>query len=97
MFALFNEIGVVGLLAVLAIGMLMLLHFFLFREYLRSKRNQIKKLTKLEKQVYSEINRSRVLLNQENALFQVKMEAEEKLGLIRTLIELMSRDKKKGR
>ena len=53
-------------------------------------------MEQLEKLALGEISKSRKLHSEIDHLQQLKVETDEKLGLIRILLELMGKDGKKG-
>lgn len=95
MLTFLNAIGGIGLLALAALGLLMFFHALLIREVVADKRSQSKKLRQLEALVQEEISRSEKMLSQVKNLDQLKAETDEKLGLIRILMELMQKEDKK--
>ncbi|GMQ27994.1 hypothetical protein [Algoriphagus confluentis] len=95
MLSFLNDIGGIGLLAIGALGLLFFFQWLLIRETLREKRNQSERLRQLEVLVQQEIARSQKALSQVKNLDTLKTETEEKLGLIRVLLEMMQKDSKK--
>ncbi|TDQ14593.1 hypothetical protein DFQ04_3181 [Algoriphagus boseongensis] len=88
----------VGLLvlATLTLGLFVFFHFILFKEYLSTKRIHFQRITQLENLVQQELDRSKALFLGDQQFHRIKAETEEKLGLIKILLELMGKDKKKG-
>ena len=95
MFTFLNHIGGIGLLAIGALGLLIFFQWLLIRETLREKRHQSERLRQMEVLVQHEIARSQKALSQIKNLEILKTETEEKLGLIRVLLEMMQKDSKK--
>ncbi|WP_157359852.1 hypothetical protein [Algoriphagus mannitolivorans] len=88
----------VGLLvlATLALGLFLFFHFLLFKEYLKTKRIHFQKITQLENLIQQELDRSKAQFSAEKQIHRIKAETDEKLGLIKILLELMRKDEKKG-
>ena len=82
-----NEILV--LLAILVLGSLILLHFLLFREYVRQEKIQVQRLKDFERLVNLEVNRSDLLLLKVGQLQEIKTKTDEKLELIKLQVEGM--------
>ena len=89
MLALLVENGVFGILAILVVGSLILLHFLLFKEYTRQEKIQIQRLKDFEKLVNLEIHRSQSLSNSVTKLQEMKEKTDEKLEVIKLLVEGM--------
>lgn len=86
----------IGLLALVPVGLLVFFHFLLVRELLHSRKTYTQKLEMLEKLALAEISRSKLLRSQTERLQQQKDETEEKLGLIRILLEMLRKEERKG-
>lgn len=82
-------------MAIGALGLLIFFQWLLIRETLREKRHQSERLRQMEVLVQHEIARSQKALSQIKNLEILKTETEEKLGLIRVLLEMMQKDSKK--
>ncbi|GAB2478574.1 hypothetical protein [Algoriphagus taiwanensis] len=96
MLTFLHNIGGIGILAVMALGLLLFFQWLLIREVFAEKKIETDRLRELEVLVQKEISRSQKMLSQVNNLDMLKAETEEKLGLIRILMELMQKDEKKG-
>ncbi|MFN3999908.1 hypothetical protein [Algoriphagus sp.] len=83
------EYGVLGILAILVVGSLILLHYLLFREYARQEKIQIQRLKDFEKLVNLEINRSQSLSNSFGQLREIKEKTDEKLEVINLQVQGM--------
>jgi hypothetical protein len=92
----FDE-GTLGVLAILAVGSVILLHFILFREYFRKEKFTLKKLKELENQVKLEIHRSRQNDGKEDQLSGLKNETDEKLEVVKLQVEGMKAREKDGK
>lgn len=90
------DIGGIGLLAIIALALLLFFQWLLIRELFAEKKIETDRLRELEVLVQKEISRSQKMLSQVKNLDMLKAETEEKLGLIRILMELMQKDEKKG-
>lgn len=81
-------------MALASLGLLVFFHFLLLREFHLSKKHYAQKLKQLEKLALGEISKSRKLHSEIDHLQQLKVDTDEKLGLIRVLLELMGKGKK---
>lgn len=95
MFTFFNDIGGIGLFGIIALALLLFFQWLLIREIFAEKKIETERLRKLEVLVQKEISRSQKMLTQVKNLDMLKAETEEKLGLIRILMELMQKNEKK--
>lgn len=96
MFTFLHNIGGIGLLGIIVLALLLFFQWLLIKEIFAEKKIETARLRKLEVLVQKEISRSQKMLTQVKNLDMLKAETEEKLGLIRILIELMQEDEKKG-
>lgn len=69
-------------------------HFLLFREYFYSKKSQNQQFGSMEAQVRKALEENRQRLFQPDSWAQARQESEEKLGLIRTLLEILQQGEK---
>lgn len=76
-----------GILVLLVLGSIALLHYLLFREYVRQDKIQSKRLIEMEGLVKKEIKRSQGLSNQVGELSQIKEKTQEQLDLIKLQVE----------
>lgn len=83
-------------MAIIALALLLFFQWLLIRELFAEKKIETDRLRELEVLVQKEISRSQKMLSQVKNLDMLKAETEEKLGLIRILMELMQKDEKKG-
>lgn len=83
------ESGTLGILAILVVLGVVLLHYLLFKEYLRQEKIQVKRIKDLEKLVNIEIYRSRTLSGDINHLHEIKSKTDEKLEIIKLQVEGM--------
>lgn len=81
------ENGILGILAILVVGSLILLHFLLLREYARQGKIQIQRIKDFEKLVNQEINRSHSLSNSEAQLEEIKEKTNQQLQVINLQIK----------
>ena len=95
MLTFWTTIGGIGLVAVSALGLLLVFHGLLIREMMVEKKLQSQRLRQLEALVKEEVSRSQYMQSQVQNLDQLRATTDEKLGLIRILIELMQKDEKK--
>lgn len=89
MLAISFENGVFGILAILVIGSLFLLHYFLFREYARQVKIQSQRLKDFENLVNQEIHRSQSLSRSVDQLQEIKTNTDEKLEVIKLQVKGM--------
>jgi hypothetical protein len=85
------ENGEFGILALLALAALILLHYFLFREYAVQGKIQRKRLIDMEQLVKLEIQRSQVHSTEAFEIGQMKAKTNEKLELIKLQVEAMKK------
>lgn len=85
------ENGELGLLTMLAFGALILLHYFLFREYAVMGKLQEKRLTEMEQLIKKEVHRSQSFSNQPLEISQLNAKTDEKLELIKLQVEAMKK------
>lgn len=83
------ENGESGLLTLLALGALILMHYFLFREYAVMEKLQEKRLTEMEQLIKKEIHRSQSSSVQALEISQLKEKTDEKIELIKLQVEAM--------
>jgi hypothetical protein len=74
------------LLVLVSIG---LLHFLLFREYVKQEQLQSQRLQDLEKLVTAELFRSKSMDYQNQKLDQIKAKTQEQLDLIKLQVDAM--------
>lgn len=96
MFILLKDIEGIGFLVIIALALLLVIQWLMIREIFAEKKIETDRLRKLEILVQKEISRSQKMLSLLKNLDMLKAETEEKLGLIRILMELMQKDEKKG-
>lgn len=80
-----------GILALLVLGSIALLHYLLFREYIRQDRIQVRRLREMEGLVQTEIKRSQGLSNQVGELSQIKEKTQEQLEMIKLQVEAVKK------
>lgn len=85
------ENHLLGILALLVLGSITLLHYLLFREYIRQDRIQVRRLREMEGLVQTEINRSQGLSNQVRELSQIKEKTQEQLEMIKLQVEAVKK------
>jgi hypothetical protein len=73
------------------LGSIALLHYLLFREYIRQDRIQSKRLKEMEGLVQTEIKRSQGLSNQVGQLSQIKEKTQNQLDLIKLQVEAVKK------
>ncbi len=83
------EKGICGILAILLIGSLLLLHYLLFREYVRQERIHIRRLKAFENLIVQEIHRSQSLSKSVDQLREIESKNDEKLQLVKLQVEGM--------
>ncbi|WP_339870073.1 hypothetical protein [uncultured Algoriphagus sp.] len=86
------ENHLLGILVLLVLGSIILLHYLLFREYIRQDRIQVKRMREMEGLVQTEIKRSQGLSNQVGELSQIKEKTQEQLDLIKLQVEAVKKD-----
>ncbi len=86
---MFFEYGGIGILAFLALGSLILLHYLLFREYAFQEKLHQKRLAEMEELVKNEIQKSRSLSQVEFETDQIREKTNEKLEVIKLQVEGM--------
>ncbi|TXE14348.1 hypothetical protein [Algoriphagus aquimarinus] len=85
------ENHLLGILALLVLGSIALLHYLLFREYIRQDRIQVRRLREMEGLVQTEIKRSQGLSNQVGELSQIKEKTQEQLEMIKLQVEAVKK------
>lgn len=85
------ENNLLGILVLLVLGSIALLHFLLFREYIRQDCIQSKRLQDMEGLVQTEIKRSQGLSIQVGKLSQIKEKTQEQLDLIKLQVEAVKK------
>ncbi|SFT72338.1 hypothetical protein SAMN04489724_1830 [Algoriphagus locisalis] len=80
-----------GILVLLVLGSIGLLHYLLFREYVRQDKIQSKRLREMEGLVKNEIKRSQGLSIQVGELSQIKEKTQEQLDLIKLQVEAVKK------
>lgn len=81
------ENHLLGILVLLVLGSIALLHYLLFREYVRQDKIQSKRLVEMEGLVKSEIRRSQGLSNQVGELSKIKEKTQTQLDLIKLQVK----------
>ncbi|WP_111671647.1 hypothetical protein [Algoriphagus litoralis] len=87
MLAISFENGVLGILAILVIGSLVLMHYLLFRDYSRQEKLHMQRLKNFENLVKQEILRSQSLAKSVDSLQEIKSTTDEKLEVIKLQVE----------
>lgn len=80
-----------GILVLMVMGSIVLLHFLLFREYIRQDKIQTKRLKEMEGLVLTEIKRSQGLSNQVGELAEIKEKTQNQLELIKLQVDAMKK------
>lgn len=88
------ENQLLGILVPLVLGSIALLHYLLFREYLRQDKIQSKRLKEMENLVQMEIKRSKGLNSQVGKLAAIKEKTQEQLDLIKLQVHSIKADEK---
>ncbi|WP_425637152.1 hypothetical protein ACPUEN_17145 [Algoriphagus yeomjeoni] len=81
------ENHLLGILVLLVLGSIALLHYLLFREYVRQDKIQSKRLVEMEGLVRNEIKRSQGLSNQIGELSKIKEKTQTQLDLIKLQVK----------
>ena len=68
-----------------------LFHFLLFREYAQWRKAQNQQLSQLEDLVKQELAKTQKNISMQDSWLRARQESEEKLGLIRILIEILQK------
>jgi Tfp pilus assembly protein PilN len=91
------ENHLLSILVLLVLGSVGLLHFLLFREYIRQDKIQSKRLVEMEAFLQTEFKRSLVLNNQKDELSQIKEKSQEQLDLIKLQVKSIEINSKKNK
>lgn len=81
---------------ILLFGVLGYFYFLIFKEQVRQDLIQRRRLVQLEELVKLEIKRSQTLENQVSTIHQIKTKTEEKLELIRLMLEALRKNEPKN-
>ncbi|WBL42296.1 hypothetical protein PBT90_16290 [Algoriphagus halophytocola] len=76
----------------LVLGSIALLHFLLFKEYIRQDKIQTKRLKEMESLVQTEILRSKGLNSQVGKLTEIKEKTQQQLDLIKLQVQSIKAD-----